>query len=460
MPTFAPFDRDLAAGRGRARRWMVMKRALHAARILPLALGVFVAGMLQTYAAQKPAAARLVEISVLGSKRYSDAQVIRATELQLGVEVTPQALQEAANKLAATGAFSDVDYKYSSKSGGVAVEFHVSDGGDFGACNFDNLVWFEEKGLRAQLKELVPLFGDSIPLKGNIPEKIKTAIAQLLKSRGIPGTVTYTALGEVGGPVRAVQFNVIGVRLAIQQIKFLGARAVDAAALTAAVQPLLHTDYDGAFVREFAEQNVSPLYWRLGYQKVAFSAPHPEALSTGGPTQDLVVTIPVEEGGQYLFREIVWTGNNVIPTSELAEKIHVLPGQPADTIQLRKDLDEIQTRYETRGYLAAVASLKPAFDDSAKTVTFEVQIREGDLYTMGKLEIAGIDPARAESLKKGCEMLPGQPYNRSYWSTFISKSGRLLPSSRTGWKTSRREEVHPDSKTVDVMLTFAPDTGQ
>ncbi len=421
--------------------------------VLPLCI---TAGISVPLRAMPPPGERIVQISIQGSNRYPEAELIRATRLKLGAEVKPESFQSAANNLAATGAFSDVSYNYSSKPGGVAVEFRVADGDDFGACNFDNLIWFSDKELRARLKELVPLFGEQIPLKGDTLEKIKAAVAQLLKGRGVSGTVTYNAAGEIGGPVRAVQFNVIGVRLGIQQVKFRGARAVDAAALAAAVAPLLNTDFDGLFVREFAEQNAGPLYWRLGYLKAAFSAPRPEVVGGAGTTQDLAVTIPVDEGDQFLLREIVWTGNSVFSTSELAEKVHVLPGQPADTIQLRKDLEEIKSLYGMRGYIVAGASFKPIFDDSAKTVAFGVQIREGDLFTMGKLEIGGVDPARAESLKKTCELGPGQPYNRSYWSTFISKSGRLLPASSTGWKTSLKENVNTNSKTVDVTLTFLP----
>lgn len=431
-----------------------------ARRVIFALLFCFTAGISGLLRAVPPRGERIVQISVLGSSRYPEAEIIRATGLKLGAEVKPESFQNAANNLAATGAFSDVKYKYSSKPGGVAVEFRVADGGDFGACNFDNLIWFSEKELRAQLKDRVPLFGEQVPLRGDTLERIKAAVAQLLEGRGVSGTVTYTATGDVGGPVHAVQFNVIGVRLAIQQIKFRGARAVDAAALAAAVEPLLNTDYDGHFVCEFAGQNAGPLYWRLGYLKVAFSAPRPEVLGGAGDSQNLAVTIPVEEGEQYLLREIAWTGTSVFSASELAGKIHVLPSQPADTVQLGKDLEEIQRLYGLRGYITAAASFKPAFDDAAKSVVFEIEVREGDLFTMGKLEIAGVDSTRAESLKKGCDLLPGQPYNRSYWSEFISKSGRLLPAHRAGWKAIPTETINPDSKTVDVTLTFAPNTGE
>lgn len=408
-------------------------------------------------AAMAPPRERIVQISVLGSNRFPEAEIIRATGLKLGSEVTPGAFQNAANKLAATGAFSDVTFKYASKSGGVAVEFHLSDGGDFGACNFDNLVWFSEKDLRAQLKEMVPLFGEKIPLKGDIPAKIEAAIEYLLKAKGIPGTVTIMGAGQIGGPITALQFSVTGVRLVVQQVEILGAQGVDAVALAGAIQPLLNTDYDQTFVREFVRRNVGPFYARLGYLRVAFGPPSVSLLP--GSSQDLAVAVPIAEGDQFALREIRWEGNQVIPSAELASHVHVLARQPADTVQMEKDLEQLQTLYSTKGYIAAQLRFQPDFDDAPKSVAFNVQVQEGDLYSMGKLEIAGIDPARAEALKKLCELAPGQPYNRSYWSTFISKSGRLLPAHPAGWKASRKENINAESKTVDVTLTFSPNTG-
>ncbi len=436
-----------------------MVRLARASAVFAL-LSCFTDGIAGPLRADPPPGERIVKISVLGSSRYPEAEIIRATGLKLGADVRPETFQNAAISLAATGAFSGVNYKYSSNSGGVAVEFRVADGGDFGACNFDNLIWFSEKELRAQLRDRVPLFAEQVPLKGETLEKIKAAIALLLKGRGVSGTVTYTAAGEIGGPVRALQFNVVGVRLGIQQIRCSGARAVDSAALAAAVEPLLNTDYDGLFVREFAEQNAGPLFWRLGYLKVTFAAPRPEILGGAGASQNLAVTIPVEEGDQYLLRELAWTGNSVFSASELAGKVHVLPSQPADTVQLGKDLEEIQRLYGLRGYITAAVISRTAFDDAAKSVVFEIDVREGDLYKMGKLEIAGVDSTRAEALKNFCELAPGQPYNRSYWSEFISKSGRLLPAHPAGWKAIPSETINPDSKTVDVTLTFAPNTGE
>lgn len=422
-------------------------------KTIALLVGIFVA-TLPAQAAQNPPAARLLEITVLGSERYPSPEIVRATELTLGAAVAPAAFQEAANKLAATGAFSDVSYKYSSKPGGVAVEFRVTDGGDFGACNFDNLIWFSEKELRAQLKELVPLFGEKIPLKGDIPAKIEVALEYLLKEKGIPGTVTVLGAGQIGGSVTALQFSVTGVRLAIQQVEILGAQAVDAVALAGAIQPLLNTDYDQSFVREFVRRNVGQLYTRLGYLKVAFGPPSVSVLP--GSSQDLAVAVPVVEGDQFALREIRWEGNQAIPSADLAQHVHVRPGQPADTIQMESDLEEIQALYGTKGYIAAQLRLRPEFDDAEKSVAFSVQVHEGDLYSMGQLEIAGIDPARAEALRKTSELAPGQPYDRGYWNIFISKSGRLLPSSRTPWQANREERVHADTKTVDVTLTFLP----
>ncbi len=404
--------------------------------------------------AQNPPTAKLVEIRVTGSQRYAQADLVRATELAIGSSVTSAVFQEAANRLSASGAFSKVDYSYSARDGGVAVEFRVADGSDFAKCVFDNLIWFPENELRAHIKEMIPLFGDEIPLKGDIPAKIEAILALMLEEKDIPGTVRIMGAGEAG--VTAVKFSVEGVRLVVQQVEMQGAGAINPSILSAAMQPLLGTQFNPKVVHEYVSQNVGWLYAREGYLKASFSPPSASLMP--GSVGDLMVVIQVTESSQYRLRAVRWEGNAAIPSSELAKFVHVQAGQPADMDQVDQDLTDIQRFYATKGYLTAQLSFEPELDDTAKQATLNIKVREGDLYSMGKLEITGIDPVRAEGLRKTSELLPGQPFNRDYWNTFIAKSGRLLPSSRTPWKATTKEDVHADTKTVDVTVTFAADT--
>jgi outer membrane translocation and assembly module TamA len=110
--------------------------------------------------------------------------------------------------------------------------------------------------------------------------------------------------------------------------------------------------------------------------------------------------------------------------------------------------------YSTKGYFLAAVTSKPTLDDAARTARFEFQVREGELFRMGKLEITGVEPFRAEALKKGCRLKAGDPYDRNYWKEFIHDSGQYLSVTPAGWKVDFNQSVNEAAKTVDVTIGF------
>ncbi len=424
--------------------------------LIPLLFSLAAPGFSPVIPSSASPAARLVKIQVLGSKRFKEAQIIRAAGLKLRAPATPQTFKEAANRLAATGAFADVGYRYQQAGAGLAVVFRVSDAAKFYPCRFNNLVWFTPKELQDELGARVPLFTGEVALTGNLPDQLDAALADLLKSRGIPGTVHHTMYARQGGPIEAIQFSVRGAAVLIRRIDFEGATQADAKALQAAVQPLLGQDYDQSFALAFAENNLSPLYWERGYLRVGFDGPKAALLQDAPPATNVVVTIPVREGLQYRLAEIRWSGNSVFSAGDLAKYIHLRSGEPANAVELQRDLESIHDAYGARGYLRAAVESKPTLDDAARAASYALEVHEGDLYRLGRLGITGVDPAHAQALVKICRLRAGDPYNRDYWRTFTSESVRHLPRQPNGWQVSFNQSINDTAKTVDVTVGFAP----
>src|ERR1700704_4124736 len=111
--------------------------------LIPLLFAVAVATALAD-AQQYP----LVKLSATGSERYLSEDILRSTGLSEDKtkEVPLAAVQAAAEKLNATGAFAEVKYKHTATPGGMKVQFELVDKDDdqFVPCNFDNIVWLPE----------------------------------------------------------------------------------------------------------------------------------------------------------------------------------------------------------------------------------------------------------------------------------------------------------------------------
>lgn len=399
---------------------------------------------------------RLAGVSVVGSKRYDASEIARATGLKVAESLTVDSLKEAASKLGSMGVFAQVNYRYATRGNAMTVVFTVEDAGRFLPCTFENLVWFSPQELREGLRSRVSLFDGYAPPGGTMLDLITAALAAMLETRGIRAQVQVSAQGPIGGPVQSMQFRAVGVPMPVRRVEFTGVEKVDPAMLQEAARPLLDKDYDASFIRDFSRGGVAAVYRQRGYLRAEFGDPAPHLLTGDSTPNSVAVTIPVSEGEQYRLKEIAWSGDSAIPYRDLEKSLHVPIGSPLNAVQLEQDVLSLLLLFHPKGYLTADARPREILDDTSHSAVYQIQIRQGDLYRLGKLEIAGLDDARARSLERLSRLRPGDPYDATYWNKFMQEVARQLPPTTSGWKFHHEQTIHADTKTVDVRLTFAP----
>lgn len=401
------------------------------------------------------ASARLLAVRAIGSRRYSEALIVQASGLKLGTVVSPDDFKQAANRLMATGAFADIQYSYTPEGEAWQVQFQVSDSTNALPCRFANFVWFTDQAIKAWLHQHVPLFVETLPYNGSLPKQVIKALEQMLEERGIQGSVTmmlYTP--GPGQPFQSIDFEVVGVPIPIQRVSLTGGSPVEPAQLQKAVQPLLGTNYDKTFVAPFIVENVGPLYLERGYLCVKFGE-QSVILVPGAAPNTVAITIPVSVGLKYRLGAVRWTGNQQFTAEALTRVTNLKPGRPVNGPQLDAGLQMIQTRYANMGFLTARVEVKPSFDDAASSVSYEFTVREGNLYRMGTLDVAGLNPLRAEEVRKNYPLKSGQPFDPSALKKLLARLGGILPGAGRGWKIAQSTKINSVTKIVDVTLTFA-----
>jgi outer membrane protein assembly factor BamA len=398
-------------------------------------------------------AARLASIHAAGSTRYTEQQIIAASGLRIGMDITHDDLQKTCDRLGATGAFTAVAYRYVGEAGGWSVTLHVTDASVTLPCIFGNLVWFSSHDLAAAIAKRVPLWSDPLPYNGNLPQQVDAALGAILEQKGIHAGVSDTFYSRApGAPIEAIEFKADGVNIPILRVDFQGAAHVDAKALEDSTKLLLGMSYDFVDVRSFIVLNSGPLYWKQGYLRVDFGAPNPEVVP--GSTSEVTVAVPVNEGAQYNLAGIEWKGNHAFSSGDLSKQIGLETGKPADGVRFSDNLDDVRKLYGSKGYLMAQVTPQPQFDDAARTVRYEVLINEGDQFHMGNLQILGLDADLTDKLKANCRLQPGDPFDQTYWNTFFKENGPLLPRTQFGWNVGIKQFPHFSEKTVDVTIKY------
>jgi outer membrane protein assembly factor BamA len=398
---------------------------------------------------------KLAGVKVIGSTRHKESEIVRATGLKLGQPITLDALKEAAGKLGTAGVFAELSYRYQTRGDALMAEFTVKDAAQFLPCAFENLVWFSKEELLNGLSSRVPLFDGSVPPGGAMLDAIASALVAMLEERSIHAQVQFTPKGRVGGPIEGLQFRVVGVAIPVRKIEFTGVQKIDRALLQEAARPLMDKDFEASFIKDFANGAIARVYLRQGYLRAQFGDPVPQLMQADEPRNSVLLIIPVTEGEQYRLKGIGWSGESAIPYRDLANNLRLAPGSPVDAVQLEQDVLSLPLLFHPKGYLHADARWEAILDDATHTAAYQIQINQGDLYRLGKLEITGLDDAHVRSLEKLCRLRAGDPYDSTYWNTFFQEIVSYLPPNASGWKVGRQETFHSDAKTVDVRLTFA-----
>jgi outer membrane protein assembly factor BamA len=388
----------------------------------------------------------LTRVLVTGSERYHEDDLVRATGLKVDSQVTADDLQNAANRLGNSGAFSSVQFLFKPATGtkGVEADFQVTDAETFLPAAFENFVWFTDAELQEAVHQAVPLYRGQIPTSGNMSDEVNAALTKLLASKGLPSEVSCMLAAEFGQLPSAYKYKIGNANLKIADVYLSGASHMLPEALAKALAPLKGTAYLRSDVMKVLDKNLTPLYRQHGYLKFAITGLTPKLEAN----DQVNIEAGVSEGGQYRLGAYTWSGNTLIPGEELSKKISLKAGEPLNAVQLDRDLGQVKKMFGKFGREGVNINLVPAY--SGDTVSYNFQVTEGELYHMGKLEIEGIAPEQAHKLAQGWKLGEGEPYDNTYIHQFLEHTVLKVPGKKWEWMTF--EQIDDTRKTVNVRL--------
>jgi len=401
---------------------------------------------------------KLIAVNVKGT-HYKPADVIAASGLHLGEDVTEQSFKAATSKLGDTGLFTDITYSYSYSPAGTKLDLELADNSELVPLRFENFVWFSDQELIDKLHAQLGLFESKVPVSGSLVDQVANVLSGLLASHDPKLHATYlrAAPSPDSPKIDSVVFSASGVPIQVGKVVYAAASPTLAGPLAEVAKKIEGGDYSRAKMGFFASMDVRTVYQQHGYLKAAFSDPEPVVVSE---TQEKVlvdVKLPVSEGQQYKLSSIDWAGDTPFPASTLQTLIHLVPNQPANAVQLQEDLAGVQKLCGTRGYLKAKITPEPEFDDANSAVAYKLLVKQGDQYKLGEFEIEGLDEKGRARLREDWHLREGEPYDTSYPERFVRESSRDLPPG-VHWKITRHEAINEEDKTVDVTITYTPGT--
>ncbi|HEX3282267.1 MAG TPA: POTRA domain-containing protein [Pyrinomonadaceae bacterium] len=404
----------------------------------------------------------IAKIEIEGLQRQSAAEVIATSGLKAGTVFSVEELDAAGQRLADSGLFANVSYRTITKDNQLTIIFRVEEArSGQSPVAFDNFVWFSNDELMAAIKREVPSFNGDAPNAGRMTDDIKLALQNLLKERGIDGTVEYAPF--VSGGKQEYLFSVAGVSIPICSLHFPGARNVSEEKLVKAAKQMTDADYSRSSAIAFSTFILFPLYREAGQLRAKFAEPVATLPAAEKCKRGVEVNIPVEEGPIYLWEKAEWTGNETVTPNELNEVLGMKNGELANGVKIDKRLLEIGKLYGRTGHLDLSLRADAEFDDAASRVIYKIALKEGPQYRMGRLTIKGLNESDARSLEQKWKLKGGEVMDTSYLERFFKTDvseeiQRLIATRRAAGKgpPDIKEEITPNKQTLtaDVIIEF------
>lgn len=140
------------------------------------------------------------------------------------------------------------------------------------------------------------------------------------------------------------------------------------------------------------------------------------------PRNRVAVTIDIKEGDTARIKRISINGNDVFDDAELLKQLQLQSSHLLSFIygddkysreKLSADLETLRSYYLDRGYLRFnVASTQVSLSPDKDQVYIDINVKEGDLYKVGDVRMAGEFPVPESELKPLLLTQPGQTYSQ------------------------------------------------
>ncbi|MBZ5643733.1 MAG: hypothetical protein LAO19_13305 [Acidobacteriia bacterium] len=435
------------------RRWV---------QIIGFCLIVFLSGGLlaQNPPAKEAASSKIAVVTVAGAKKIPAEQIVSASGLKAGDVVTKEQIQGAADKLAALGIFSAVNYRFAVKGDGIALEFQVAEAPTY-PLSYDNFPWLTDAEIGEAIRTSVGLFAGESPGDGAMVDQITEVLEKLLAAKNIKGAVSHQLLAPAVGDGMMMQFRVDGPPLRVQSVQFGDALASDSEKLKDRIPDLKGQPYSRFAIELFENEQILPLYSSKGFLRAQIGPPVATLTADqDNPANSAVdVRIPIMPGAAYTWKGATWQGSSLFPSAILDSTIQMKAGDVADGLKIENGWQEVQAEYGRHGYLDLKMTEKAQYDDAAHQVSYRVEFVEGPQYRMGEMVITGLSVEAEKRLRRNWQIAKGDVFNNGYFEglakELVKPNAAVFGELPVHYETFGHW-LRPDTEkhTVDVLLDF------
>ncbi len=396
-------------------------------------------------------------ITVSGVKFLDPNVIVSLSGLYVGdtLSIPSEDITNAINKLWDQGLFSDVKITATTIEGDdIYLDIFLQELPRISGIEFTGLKKSEEKDIRELIK--LRIGGQATE---NILDNTKRLIKNHFRSKAFLNSSVEIHQQNDTAMANGVRLNFVidkGPKIRISDIDFDGNKLVSDRRLRRAMKNTKRRDINifksSKFIeRDFEDDKITIVdyYNEHGFRDAKVLRDSLYIVNE----KRIGLTIWVEEGPKYYYRNITWVGNSKLPDEVLDNLLGITKGDVYDKVLLDKRLyvedNSVTTTYMDDGYL--FFQLEPVeVRVENDSIDLEMRIFEGNQATVNRIVVQGNTKTHENVIRRELFSKPGDLFSK----TNITRSIREL--ANLGHFDPEKLDVRPVPNPADgtVDLTF------
>ena len=400
---------------------------------------------LLSYAPLRAQTAPLESVKAEGSQ-LPQATILRLSGMEIGKPLDKPVIEQACKRLAGTGLFGSVSYKYGpGPKQGYAVTLELTDQPETIPAVID-IPGVNEDAVWQWLSTQYPTLGRKVAESSQdfIASEIQRHLASALNGEPVvarpEGDLTTGKILVIFQPRTLPQ---------IGSISFNGVKEFRSEDLAARMQKAIGSEgFSERRFRMFLDGIVRQAYEEHGMYRVEFD--RVSLTGTGGGAVGVITDI--KEGPRFTFGQVQLIGDN-LPVAAMLEAAAFPSGGVANWGDITQRIYKAEGRLKRTGYLQATSHPKRVLHDDTRVLDVNISYTLGPLYHFGQVSFAGLSSPLEAKARSIWRMQTGSPYDMAYIGDFVrdlSKAVDLRPYKIKSNDTVRSGYV------VDQVVTFEP----
>jgi outer membrane protein assembly factor BamA len=388
-------------------------------------------------------------IRFVGVSNDTQEELLTAYGLKPGNAVTLPEIKAHGQKLMDTGMFSALSYTFDSQN----LVYHLTPASTLYPIQLTNLPLTAGKELDAKIHALVPLYHGKVPGEGGVNEQVRAALEQILAAQGLKATVQAMASVSLSNAQEtAISYSIVSPDVLVGEI------APEDSSLTPEAKAILAkiagTPYDQQGSPHTISTYLENYYHDRGYWKAAIHAAPQGAPASTAEAIHIPFVVFIKPGQLYRFAKVQLSPDLLVTQAAFDKQAALHPGDVADHEHIIENWQYIARQYHNHGYAKAEVHPQPSYDDATATVSYQVSVDPGPIYTMGKLTIENVSDDLRAAILAAWKVKPGETFNEGAILGFLATHDVNPALERVFASVRAKYTLHLNDaeRTVDVAL--------